>query len=343
MPAFGCDDLPYYVVIPFVSVNALCVLFNLIQIAFVFTHFFSQKCATDGKDGFNKKLGFVSTMATIFLLITSILLFCLVILFQLCPSNRTNGPYWMVALATPIFILASYVSISASFFYRVVLAFKNSIADIKNKHNKLHKFISILITVESILLIVFAAAQVTWSQASVKTQKIVFYVCYITQMVVMWVHIILVIFLIKYFVKQLKYMFAFFANGDKNVNHHTNDGISIVARKLINTATKAYASYVFIIISTATGILFAAIFIPLSTFKTNKGNNNVIYTIAICSFYTVMNIDSVINTLCLSLQWPFSSRLYVFFCKKFHLFMMSKFSNEFKNASIDIVIGRPET
>ena len=51
-----------------------------------------------------------------------------------------------------------------------------------------------------------------------------------------------------------------------------------------------------------------------------------------------MNIDIVINTLCLSLQWPFSSKLFLFFCKRFHLIMMSKFSNEFKNASIDIAI-----
>ena len=342
MSGFGCDELPYSVAIPFLSLNALCVLANMTQIFFVFRHFLCRKSAPDGNDGFNHKLGLVSTVAMILLLITSILIFCSLLVFQLCPSNSTNiSLYRRLTLAAEIFTLSAYVSINASFFYRIVLAFENSIVDIKNKNSKLHKCISIIITVESILLTMYAAAAIVWLQASIKIQKIFFFVCYIMVVVVVLVHIILVIFLVKFFVKQLKYMFAFFASA--NVNHNSNDGINKVTRKLLNTATKTYVSYVFTIISTAILVLvLLLISLSLSSFEisVNNGNSEVIYTILICSHFTIMNIDNVINTLCLSLQWPFSSKLYVFFCKKFHLIIMSKFSNQFKNASVDVCMTR---
>ena len=348
MSAFGCDKLPYYVVIPFLSINALCVLVNVILIAFVFTRFCCGKCAGKNNDGFNKKIGVVSTIAMISLNVTSIILFCLVFIFVSCPSKRTNGSlYLTLAFIAPIFILSGYVSISASFFYRVVLAFKGSIVDIKNKNNKLHKIISILMAVESILIIIFGAAAIIglYLQVSNKLQKNLFYICYVSEMIVVLTHVVLVMFLIKLFVKQLKHMFAFFSSTNNNVNgtcinhssDNSNDGIARVSRKLINTATKAYASYVFTIISTVVCWVFAIIFIPLSGFKPNDADSNkVIHAISICLFYTLANIDSMINILCLSLQWPFSSNLYLFFCKRFHLIMMSKFSNEFKNASIDM-------
>ena len=137
MSRFGCEELPYYVVIPFLSVNGLCVFVIAVLVTFVFTNFLCGKYARDpdSNGGFNKKLGLISTIATIFLLITSILLFFLLTLFQLCPSNRLNATYLKLILITPISMLCGYVSISASFFYRVVLAFENSIGDIKGARN----------------------------------------------------------------------------------------------------------------------------------------------------------------------------------------------------------------
>ena len=53
---------------------------------------------------------------------------------------------------------------------------------------------------------------------------------------------------------------------------------------------------------------------------------NVNYTLAIC--YTLVGIDSAINSLCLILQWPFSETLYYKLCNKSHQ-CMEKFC--FKN------------
>ena len=248
--------------------------------------------------------------------------------------------------------------VNFTFLIRVINAFKGSLIDIKSNNIKLQNCLNFAILVEFILYFCIVCCNILYELSLFEKEGNIFLlISFISAMLVMIIHVILIIFLLIFFIKQLRILYSF-ATGIPNVTrsiscspgdnvqnntiNNNNDmnisNTSQMSLKFVKIATKTYVCFIISVISTGLCFLLLLLFAPLGQITLINNNTNQHFWFVIS--FTMFNIDSALNAICLTLQWPFASNIYYILCKNTNNKTIKRFLKQFnhKNETIAMTL-----
>lgn len=285
MSGFGCENISYTVVIPCSVVNSIITILNFVIVVYALRKFAGAKIASSFK--------IICITALILLTLTSIFEGLAFYRYAECPPTRWKSSFYNIVffgyvLTVPFSLMAIYILLTM----RVTAAFNTSAFRLSTKLTCYFYFFTIFQFIYFIVVYIVAIYFVSRSQTKA-TENIVSTCAFLSALWIL-LYIFNFVAVVCVFIKKLRY-FAVSILKDRQ-----EDQIQI-----LNTTIKIVFCCSFAI---GSSMLVIVLLIIDATLPQDYGFDLIINT-----FYS---IDSLINGICLILQWRFSEKIYFKLCSK---------------------------
>lgn len=290
MASFGCDETSYWEVIPFYSLNLLCLLIGCSVSIYCICHILFNKNSQIQKISSGIKTIYIVTTTS---LVTQICFInCVIIRYYICPSTRLNKNsiyFTYIALSAGFWFL-SFIFVEILFVFRFIHAFKNSILEVSSKVILTLKLLIytqvFLLFVDTFLTVIYIGG--FFRNINIPSDRLWF----VSSGTIIILYIIGAVIATYQFLKHLKLLFNLMTQTSqisKNI---------VLQKRIYNLAWRIFLCCTFSILSS-----FITIFITTLMFITVKyGENGLVWTI--------INFDATLNVFLLMLQWQFAHNIY---------------------------------
>ena len=300
MSGFGCDNIPYAVVVSCFLWNGFLLLGNVGLLLAACNY--SRKEAT-----LKTAIKVTCTFTYLFLVLTSIGCNSILTQYLVCPSQRANSLFYVISvLITILAIPSSLVLLQILFTFRFITSFEDSMLTV-SKTLKFTLYLLCTIEIITTCLMPFCGimAVIYYDAHGINNDN---YQAYNFILATLFA-ILIVMYLIHLIILGINFCLKMkqFARINNAVDNNNDDNYNAI----VNLTSKLFSCWLFAFVSTLCVNLLITILFLTNINDTNRHNRYI--GTSLLSF-SMVNLDSFVNGLALAMQFPFGSILYTKLC-----------------------------